>query len=83
MARWLLVWIRNRVLAVLAFGGVMGSCALLVWIVMRYVDGKPGAILAGLSSGVLLFWIARHPVPTRIAERMADEERQLDPRPRI
>lgn len=83
MLRWLLIWSRNRLLAVSALAAIVAVCALLVGGAMRLVEGTPGILLAGLLCAVFVWWVADHPFPNRVARRLAEKEQRADPRPRL
>lgn len=84
MARWLLLWLRNRVLVLLAFAlaaSMIGGLGLALFRLFR--SEAVGVIVAGVLTAAVLVWLdSRSGWFNRTAERLLAEEREADPRPR-
>lgn len=82
--RWLLICARNRALAALALALIIGAVGVVGIGTLHYVNRGPvGVVIAAALVLVLLVWAARHSGLHHLAERLADDEREADPRQRL
>lgn len=80
MVRWLLVWLRNRIAAAVAFAIVAVGAGSVAIVGYELLGETIGLLVGGIASGIFVIFVATHPWIKDVAERMAAEERSLDPR---
>lgn len=83
MARYAVIWLRNRLLALLAFIVVAAGCGAISIQAAQVFGFQVGAFVGGLGSLALILLVTTHPRLTRWAERLEQQEQNADPRRRF
>lgn len=83
MSRYVLVWLRNRLLALLAMAVVAAGCGAIGIQAVRVLGFEAGAVIGGISALGLILLVTTHPVLTHWAELLERQEHDADPRRRF